>query len=295
MRGKERILATLFGAFLAAGIVAAQEAAHKVPPPGPMPQSDMRQGPMMGPLAERIEILGLGGWHGGKVVTGAPFSAVAVTEMDQTLADGNKIIRKTQANLYRDTQGRFRREITLPAIGPLAAQGQPRSFIVIQDPVAGASYVLDPDRKTARQLPGRARNDRGAKDQLRYRPEAVSDFQKESLGTRTISGISAEGTRYTRTIPAGQIGNEKPITIVRETWYSPALQMMVMIKRSDPRFGDTTYTLTNIQRSEPPANLFTVPTDYTLKQGRPRRAMRFMRKGQMPPQPPPSDAPGPDL
>jgi hypothetical protein len=294
MKVMGKIFVALCGVFLAAGIAIAQQGA---PPPAPMRQSGMQQGPGLRPFAERIEILGFGGWRGGKVVTGAPFSALAVTEMDQTLADGNKITRRTKTKMYRDSQGRVRREVTLPAMGPFAAQGQPRTFVVIQDPIAETTYLLDPDRKTARLLPdrfGKGRANREDSASKRMNAEVSADFQKESLGTKNISGISAEGTRYTRTIPAGQIGNEKPITLVRETWYSPDLQMMVMIKRSDPRFGNTTYTLTNIQRSEPSADLFKVPSDYTVKQGGRGRAMRFMRKGQTPPAPAPNP-PGPDL
>ena len=82
-----------------------------------------------------------------------------------------------------------------------------------------------------------------------------------------INGVSAQGTRHTRTIPAGQIGNEKAITIVSEKWYSPDLQMTVMSKHSDPRFGQTTYNLTNIQQKEPDASLFAVPAGYTIQQG----------------------------
>ena len=92
---------------------------------------------------------------------------------------------------------------------------------------------------------------------------------------QTINGLSAQGTRYSRTIPAGQIGNANPITIVNERWYSPDLQVVVKSVRNDPRLGQTTYTLTNIQRTEPAASLFTVPSDYTVKQanmrGRGRR------------------------
>ncbi len=73
----------------------------------------------------------------------------------------------------------------------------------------------------------------------------------ESLGTQVTDGLNTEGTRYTSTIAAGEIGNAKPITVVSEQWYSSELQMVVASKRSDPRFGDVTYTLTNIQRSEP--------------------------------------------
>ena len=250
------------------------------------------EGPGPG-FAERIELLGFGGIHGGKVVTGAPFSAMAVTETTQTLADGNKITHKTQTNLYRDSQGRFRKEVTLPAIGPLAAQGQPQSFVVIQDPVAGKSYVLEADRKIARLLPGPGDRRRGPRDFVRFQKRMGADnsnVQKEDLGTQTINGVSAQGTRYARTIPAGQIGNEKAITIVSESWYSPDLQMLVMSKRSDPRFGDTTYQLTNIQRTEPAASLFAVPADYTIKTGG-RRG--FRREGGMPA--PPPDAPPPGM
>jgi hypothetical protein len=106
--------------------------------------------------------------------------------------------------------------------------------------------------------------------------------KKEELGTQTINGVLAQGMRVTRVIPAGQIGNEKPITIVRESWYSNDLQTVVMSKRSDPWSGETTYTLTNIQRSEPDASLFTVPSDYTVTQGRPEPGARRMLRREAP-------------
>jgi hypothetical protein len=95
----------------------------------------------------------------------------------------------------------------------------------------------------------------------------------EHLGTRTIEGVSAEGTRTTVTIPEGQIGNEKPIITTTERWYSPELQVTVMNKRSDPRTGTTTYKLTNINRSEPSPLMFQVPADYTLIEPAARRTI----------------------
>ena len=250
--------------------------------------------PGLGPFfGERIELLGFGGAHGGKVVTGSPFTATAVSESTQTLSDGNKITRKTQTSLSRDGQGRFRKEVTLRAIGLFAATGHAKSLVIIQDPVAGKSFLLDAERKVARELPnlkGKFKPEKDAKWFKKMNSASDADVQKEDLGTQTISGVSAQGTRYTRTIPAGQIGNEKAITIVSETWYSPDLQMLVMSKRSDPRFGDTTYQLTNIQRAEPDAALFQVPADYTIKTGPP--AKRFYRKDTPPP---PGDAPPPGL
>src|SRR5260370_2476976 len=123
--------------------------------PGPVTIQERVVGEGNAFFTDEVEVLGFGGWlHGGKGVKGAPFSAVAVSETTETLADGNHIVRKTQTNLYRDSQGRFRKEVTLPAIGPLAASGQPHTFIEISDPVAGTSYVLEPDQKVARQMPG---------------------------------------------------------------------------------------------------------------------------------------------
>jgi hypothetical protein len=275
------------------GIARAQQAPPHPPSDAMMHPSGPDGDLMYGPIGGRIELLGFEGMHGGKVVTGAPFSAVAVSETTQTLADGNHISRKTQTNLFRDGQGRVRKEVTLPAIGPLATSGQPRSFVVINDPVAGTNLILHPDQKTAEQMGkpfGKMKGAMGAmKDKMGYRRQqeiASGNLKKEDLGTQTIGGVVAQGTRITRTIPAGQIGNEKPITIVRESWYSNDLQTVVMVKRSDPWSGETTYTLTNIQRSEPDASLFAVPPDYTVTQSR-RGRHGMMRSHQAPP--PPAD------
>ena len=87
----------------------------------------------------------------------------------------------------------------------------------------------------------------------------------EQLGKQLIEGVEAEGTRTKITIPAGEIGNERAIEIVSERWYSPELQLVVMTRHSDPRSGETTYKLTNINRTEPAKSLFEVPSDYTIK------------------------------
>ena len=273
----------LLGAFaFYAGTVQGQEA----PPRPPVPDAVGGPGDQAAPppFGERMELLGFAGMHPGKVVTGAPFSAVAVTETTQTLADGNHIVRKTQANLFRDSQGRVRREGTLPGVGPLAAAGQPKSFVIIHDPVAKTNFVLHPDTKVAENvgrpfgrmngamkqgMKNKAQGNFAAREQQEM---ASGNLKKEDLGTQTIGGVVAHGTRVTRIIPAGHIGNEKPITIVRESWYANDLQMVVMSKRSDPWSGETTYTLTNIQPTEPSASLFSVPSDYTVQQGRPGRA-----------------------
>jgi len=228
------------------------------------------------PFGERMELLGFGGVHDGKVVTGAPFSAIAVSETSQTLPDGNHIARKTQTNVFRDGQGRVRREITLSGYGPMAGSEQPKSFVIINDPMAHATFMLHPDQKTAEKIERPfARMNGPMNEAMREKKELRQEqnnanLKREDLGTQTIAGVTAQGTRVIKTIPAGQIGNEKPITIVHESWYSNDLQTVVMSKRTDPWSGETTYSLTNIQRAEPDAALFAVPSDYAVTQRHPR-------------------------
>jgi hypothetical protein len=277
----------------------AQDPSSDSAPPPPPGHGAMR-GPGFGPgpFRDRMELLGIGGMHG-KVITGAPFSAAATAETKQTLSDGTTISRTVQTNLFRDAQGRVRREVTMAAVGPLAASGTP-TFIMIQDPVAGAGYMLDPSRKVAHKMPQHAHGGPGADS-----PDAAherthrgdnANVTKESLGTQTINGVSAQGTRYTRTIPAGQVGNDKPLTIVKEEWYSPDLQIVVQSKRSDPFTGTATYTVTNIQRTAPNATLFSVPSGYTVSDAPiGNRAGKRHGPGAPAPAPSASDAPAPGM
>lgn len=85
---------------------------------------------------------------------------------------------------------------------------------------------------------------------------------KESLGVKSMEGVSAEGTRETQTIEAGAIGNDRPIQIVNERWYSPDLQTEMMTRHTDPRSGEQVVRLTNVRLSEPDATLFQVPAGY---------------------------------
>jgi hypothetical protein len=290
----------LLGVVLASGLALGAIASRAQEPAPPPPVSEAGPGPD-GPMGPRMELLGFAEMHPGKVVTGAPYTATALTETKQTLADGNTIDRKVQSTIYRDSQGRTRRETTFTGAGPLAASGQPRTVVMIHDPVGGTAYVLHPDNKSAEQLPtppigGKRTGNVQSRFETRLQEEiANGTLKKEDLGTQTINGVAAQGTRYTRTIPAGQIGNANPITIVNEQWYSVDLQVMVKSSRSDPRFGQTTYTLTNVQRAEPAASLFAVPSDYTITQAKLRRRGRHAgQEGEPGPGTPPApDGPTP--
>lgn len=276
-----------------------------VPPPPPPPPP-----PGVGGMAMAAEAVG---WLPFELnmdpmpVQGAPYSATAVTETTQVLSDGNRIARKMEVTIYRDGEGRTRREQTLTGIGPIEMIGQGRQTVTINDPVSGEHYILDPEHLRARRMKVFARTDlppdianverelvvniekrQGLTDQPQVtdhvtftaagQPGEMVTFsagakvsvaraaQSESLGSQVIEGVSADGTRSTIVIPAGQIGNERQIEVVSERWFSPELKTTVMSRHSDPRTGETVYRLTNVARVEPDATLFQVPPDYTIEE-----------------------------
>lgn len=294
------------------------------------------------------------------IVKNAPYSAEAVSESMQRLADGNQIVNTSSSMQYRDNAGRTRTEVR-------GDDGKLRT-ITISDPVDGARWILNPERKTATRIGMRselaraeaaaaraaaaqariaasqaraeaasaravADQQRKIADQARVAanearahidglrkegklPEGthiiVKDVQQgadlkdirvrvalpvqaampatramsaqiaplivgavndgkwsakavtRQLGERAFSGVRAEGNQRSYTIPAGEIGNRAPIDVSSETWYSPELQVTVYHKRSDPRSGEVVYKLDNLKRGEPPAALFSVPSDYKV-------------------------------
>lgn len=213
-------------------------------------------------------------------ITGAPYSAEEVVEHRQTLGDGTHISQPTMVvKTYRDSLGRTRTERPL---NTRDADSPPA--IVIMDPVAGYRYVLElakhvarrsaiPSGRTAQQFnPGRSPAALAAPASSAARtPVAASnstaarlDVSRESLGTKTVSGVIAEGLRRTITYPAGAIGNDRPIVVTDETWTSPELSVILLLIHHDPRSGDTTNKVQNLSRAEPDPSLFQVPPDYEI-------------------------------
>lgn len=263
------------------------------------------------PEAGTFRFVAAGAALEGKVVKGAPYSAQGITETVRVLADGTRIVQKSTSKVYRDSDGRTRREHTLGTIGEWTSAGSAPTTITIHDPVAGAIYLLNPAEKTARKIRvsveaqvvsqsggGQKREEEVVRNVLLPAPAMAAWFERrqsgegrgegtffggafpgervmllgpdakeESLGQRTVEGVLAQGTRVTNTIPAGRIGNDRPITIVHERWHSPELDVTILTESKDPMSGDVTYRLTNIQRGDPPASLFEVPPDYKVDEG----------------------------
>lgn len=285
-------------------------------------------------------------------IKNAPYSAQMITERQQNLADGNQIADRQTTMAYRDSAGRTRQEV-------VDDKGELK-LVTIHDPVAGATWILKPQDRTATKIAragdaaraarqmadasrkaaeagrkageeARARVEQMRRDgtlpsverrklddgseeiivkrvarvnpelrqnvqqdvqiqvskaleensealraaQVRLAPLAAGVFgdmkwaskaATKDLGTREFSGIKAEGKLRSYEIPAGEIGNRNPIVVSDETWYAPDLQVTVYTRHSDPRSGDTVFRLDKLKREEPAPALFTVPSDYTVKE-----------------------------
>jgi hypothetical protein len=196
-------------------------------------------------------------------VMGRPFSATEVRRSSQVLADGTHVDRADTSTFLRDDRGRMR-----------TANDH---TILIFDPVAGFNYSINVRTKTytRHKLPDRLQSvtialagnrsststSSGDGVTSRARKGAV----EEELLSQTINGIPAKGSRITMTIPAGTFGNDRDVKVVNERWYSDDLQVLLKSTNTDPRFGVTTYELTNIVTGQPDPALFLVPSDYQQK------------------------------
>jgi len=247
-----------------------------------------------GPMSLRVAVES-------RVITGLPYSAEVESSSVQTLADGNRIVKRTTGRVYRDAVGRVRREEDQRSGSP---------SVTIVDPVANMTYTIDndahilwrskmPSGPTAAELekvqkarvdairellarvpatePAAADNLKAIVESMEARkrilarvaaglPEgARATSHDEDLPATTIDGIRVEGHRRTIEIPADAIGNEQPITVVTEEWTSPDLKVLVMTRHTDPRSGESNYRLRSITRSAPDPSLFQLPTNYSLR------------------------------
>jgi hypothetical protein len=215
----------------------------------------------------------------------APYSGYLVTTSIKTLADGTKITHVTKAFTARDSQGRTRIEHTLASLRGTPDQDEKAPiFIWILDPQAKQSISLDTRQKTATitRLPGIRLPDIDAAGHQRSSASGIGSgtaelhnpgiaaprVRQEKLPGQTIDGVYAEGTRITKVIAAGTVGNDRDITVVNETWRSPELKIDVLRKIIDPRSGETTIEIQDLSRAEPSAELFQVPADYAVKNPR---------------------------
>jgi hypothetical protein len=237
---------------------------------------------------------------GASPVTGAPYAGDGMTTVKLRLFDGTRIERSVTARFYRDSAGRIRREQTIMGMEALNTTSDSEKVVIIVDHVAGVLYSLSPGALAYRlpidQLtragqpppppppptrPGGGVPVPGASGNWLYTQPAPPRGVEEPLGTRQIEGLTAIGSRTRTIIPAGQIGNDRPIEITDEKWESVDLKVLLISLHHDPRTGDIEYRLRNITRGEPSPDKFTVPAGYTFIDAPPPPPPAPPKRGRM--------------
>ena len=212
-------------------------------------------------------------------VVGMPYSAIGTTQSATLLLDGNRIVHTETTRFFRDSQGRTRVERSFSPTNSTVGSAPTVMMVTINDPVSGERYMLHPQQKIADTLPWRGA---GAIQPPVPTPApsarlslpgfgfgaASSDAESKAvpLGEKTLDGIRVVGTQLEHTVPVNAIGNQKPIVITVEQWFSPELGVVILATHRSAIGSETTYQLEQIVRAEPDAALFGVPADYTRRE-----------------------------
>jgi hypothetical protein len=250
----------------AAGLALASSLLAQTPPSLPQVVDDALRQNVINLAMNQLELSPLGvvvnplGWEA-PLVSGHPYSAVARTVTRSP--DGSHVDRSTTELIYRDDQGRTRREVN---------GGRNISIV---DPSAGVAYTLNPEGKMAMKrtmAPGAIENQTRVPSQsflelATAQAKGRSNMTVDDLGTQVVNGVSAQGVRTTNTIPAGTVGNDRDLKTVVERWVSTDLHVLVKSVTTDSRSGPTNYDLTNLVLGSPDASLFQVPAGYTIQEG----------------------------
>jgi hypothetical protein len=207
-----------------------------------------------------------------------PYSGIATTQSATLLLDGNRIVRTETTRFFRDSQGRTRVEHMFPPINSSMSSAPTVMMVAINDPVSAERYMLHPQQKIADVLAWRGASaiqppvptpTPSARFSLPgFGFGAVSSDAESKgvpLGEKTIDGIRVVGTQLEHTVPVNTIGNEKPIVITAEQWFSPELGVVILATHRSAIGSETTYQLEQIVRAEPDATLFVLPADYTRR------------------------------
>ena len=193
-------------------------------------------------------------------IKNAPFSGMLTLHKEQTLNDGTLINHDDQEIVMRDSRGRIYRART---IHPTGATHEVQ-LIVLLDPARHVEYLCTP-LKVCRTI--RYRDSSGFRHPPGFNSRKDLNLTREDLGAANMSGVDVEGKRVTRTVPEGTVGNDRPFSVIEETWHSNQLDLDIQLKRTDPRMGTHTTTMTNIVIGEPDEKYFEIPEGYRVEPG----------------------------
>jgi len=201
----------------------------------------------------------------------APFTATLATEWVRYSQDGATITLVNQRRIARDERGRIYEErwLLVPKDGDFKST---KNWIQIADPTKGTLYNCSPEKHVCNLLNYSPAGDLSAAmpraEKSHTLPDGRGEVAWEDLGTRTIAGVETLGSRETTTLNAGAMGNDAPVTSMRETWHSRQLGINLLSIRTSPMFGKQTFTVTELTASDPDPQLFELPSGYEVRDQR---------------------------
>jgi uncharacterized protein YecT (DUF1311 family) len=200
------------------------------------------------------------------LVTGQPFHAKIQVEITRTLPDGTTVAQKYYTLAARDADGHEYRE-TRDIIPADSDRDPPIIRTVVYDPKTSLITTCTPDQRICRQTnfdPTQHPVDEAAGASS----DGKSVLTREDLGTKMMDGLRVTGTRETRTFNPGAFGNDKPVVVTKEIWYSPQLQFNLSVTRLDPRNGNQKLNVVDLKLGDPGQEWFAMADGYRMVQGR---------------------------
>jgi hypothetical protein len=192
----------------------------------------------------------------------APFTSTVTAEWTKVLEDGSTLTVQNHRLVVRDGAGRIYQERR--RLIPKDSQAEPDlERIEISDPSTHKKYFCRPAVHVC-NLTDYSGPESASAQPVGVEEDMFGTLTREDLGKTSVNGVDAIGTRETRTLNAGAIGNDRVISIVKEAWFSPQLGINVSVKRIDPRHGTQIINVTDIAQGEPDAKLFAVPSGYAV-------------------------------
>jgi hypothetical protein len=203
-------------------------------------------------------------------VINAPFTATVTAKLIRKLQDGGTMTKTNHRLVERDGSGRIfqERRWLVPAEG---AQEPQISRLDFSDPITHVRYFCHPGRKICEEtdyfMP-----DSFSEVAAGASADGTRTLTRKDLGRQAFEGFDTVGTLETTTIQAGVIGNDRPVAVTKEFWYSPELGVNLLVKREDPRFGTQIFAVTEVQRGEPNPAAFELPAGYKVVDQRSQQA-----------------------
>jgi hypothetical protein len=205
-------------------------------------------------------------------IPNAPFTATLDTEWVRFSPEGGTFTLVNERHIARDGRGRIYEERW--ALAPKIHTGPSPSkltWIQIADPKLHTLYNCSTDKHICDLLTYDP-----AKDLTAAEPRKAPSLgtltrgpvTTEDLGTRNIGGIDTVGIRETSMIAVGAMGNDQPLSSVKEEWHSQELGINLLSLRSGPTFGKQTFTITEVTATEPDPQLFLLPEGYKINDQR---------------------------